>query len=244
MPMLSLRVIVLAAAAYCASAACADEVGRVVVPSASFNISPLRLELKSADEHDFLLVRNQSDRESGVQVRVFSWTQADGADVYRPSDDFFISPSIISIPGQTAQTFRIIRRAPRSGGPEASYRVVIDELPTASNAGGQQAATRLRITVPLFDGTAASAPAALAWEYNQRGIVVHNTGGRSVKIANVAIVGQPSRSVESPGPFYVLAGSSRIFATHQTLSCTGSGIPLQVTVDGRSMTTDAPGRCI
>ena len=244
MLMLLLRSIVLAAAAACASAGQADEVGNVAAPSASFNISPLRLEIKSSEEHDFLLVRNQSDRDSGVQVRVFGWTQVDGADVYRPSDDFVISPSIISIPGQTAQTFRIIRRTLRVGGPETSYRVVIDELPTASNAGGRQAATRLRITVPLFDGTEASTRAALVWEYNQNGIVVRNTGGRSVKIADVAIVGQPPKSVDIPGPFYVLAGSARTFATRQKLSCTGPGVPLLVMVDGRSMTIDASSRCI
>ena len=55
------------------------------------------------------MLTNTSERSLPVQSRLFAWSQADGEDVYAPSSDLIISPSIASIPPGETQIVRVLR---------------------------------------------------------------------------------------------------------------------------------------
>ena len=84
-----------------------------------------------------------------VQVRVFDWSQAGGGEQMTPSADVKFGPEIFEIaPGKT-QTVRFL--LPDTDG-EGSWRVVVDELPSAADtaAGTTQLSLRLRYVLSMF----------------------------------------------------------------------------------------------
>lgn len=65
-----------------------------------------------------------------AQVRVFKWSQENGEDLLAPTTQLTISPPLAEIPPGGKQLIRIIRTgaAPATGA-EATYRLIVDELP-------------------------------------------------------------------------------------------------------------------
>ncbi|GGD74189.1 fimbrial biogenesis chaperone [Croceicoccus mobilis] len=153
---------------------------------ANISVAPLRLELDGAATAATMRLRNPASRKIGVQVRVFAWSQVDGEDVYAPTSDVTVSPSIIQIkPGDT-QVFRVVRTTPQ-GTAEQRYRVAIDQLPDPSLRHHGEFTPRLRFTIPLFVDRAAAQPAELAWTVSGDRLMLDNAGGQTVRIAGLQL---------------------------------------------------------
>lgn len=202
-------------------------------PVAAFNVTPLRIELDSQAQFQTFQVRNESGQRMAVQARGFAWTQADGEDSYAPTTDIAISPSIIEIEPGMVQHFKLLRRQTSRDAREASYRLVIDQLPAASQSHGGASATRLRISIPVFVNRNLAAPARLGWSTERDQLRVTNGGGRSVKFSRIAITAPDGKIYELPlkGPRYVLSGASTSWTLPDTLSCVPAGSVLTGIVD-------------
>lgn len=135
----------------------------------SLQISPVRIDLPAGPGAAAITLRNASGAPIHAQVRVFRWTQADGADVLTPTDDAVASPPILRIAGNGEQMVRVVRPldpvlrndASTSAVPptETAYRLLIDELPQREAQVDQSGVrVQLRYSVPVFAGTPADAP--------------------------------------------------------------------------------------
>jgi P pilus assembly chaperone PapD len=70
----------------------------VFVFAASFDIKPVRLELSKETPLEKLVIKNVSDKEFPLQVRVYEWNQNEkGEDVYTETDDIIVFPKIMTI---------------------------------------------------------------------------------------------------------------------------------------------------
>ena len=129
--------------------------------AASLQVAPTSITVQARRTADGLKLDNTGTAGLHAQVRVFRWTQVDGEDVLEPTNDIAISPPMIELPPGAQQLVRVVRLGPPPEKIEASYRVIVDELPvdelpvvagpadqTADNAHGLQ--FMLRYSVPVF----------------------------------------------------------------------------------------------
>lgn len=190
-------------------------------------------------------VRNQSDKEMALQARTFAWSQPGGIDHYEQSADFAISPSISKIkPGQV-QNFRVVKLAKTPQGVEATYRVVIDQLPAQAGGADTGAFTRLRLTVPLFIGGEKAAASKLSWQAEPSAIAVVNEGARTAKISQASLVLPDGRSVQlgNGGARYILPHAKIVWAVPLELGCTKSGTTLAGIIDKKPFRAPIASNC-
>jgi fimbrial chaperone protein len=101
-----------------------------------------------------MTIGNPEDTEVAVQAEVFAWSQVDGKDVYGPTRDVLVNPTIFRLAAQAQQIVRVGLRVP-AGEQEKSYRIFLQQLPRdkavpAEGTVGVQIQTLLRIGVPIF----------------------------------------------------------------------------------------------
>ncbi len=141
--------------------------------AASLQVAPTSLTLQATQNADGLWLSNSGDEDIQVQLRVFRWTQADGEESLTPTRDLVISPPMQTIPPGQRQLVRVIRTAPTPAAEETSYRVIVDELPTATPQQGLQFV--LRYSIPIF--IVPATPAAIAPRLQARLLTAANGGG-------------------------------------------------------------------
>jgi fimbrial chaperone protein len=158
--------------------------------AASLQVAPVLIEVPAPGATATMKLRNEGTKPLDAQIRIFQWTQVDGADVLTPTNDVVASPPVASLRPNTDYTVRIVRTKKEPAAKEEAYRLLVDELPEA--AGGQAASVNiaLRYSIPVFF-TVAGAPPKLSWELQQHAnkpvIVASNAGDRRVRLAKLKI---------------------------------------------------------
>jgi fimbrial chaperone protein len=159
--------------------------------AASLQVAPVLVEVPAPGATATMKLRNEGAKPLDAQIRIFQWTQVDGADVLTPTNDVVASPPVAALRPSTDYTVRIVRTKKEPAAKEEAYRLLIDELPEAA-ASGQAASVSiaLRYSIPVFF-TVAGAPPKLSWELQQRAnkpvIVASNAGDRRVRLAKLKI---------------------------------------------------------
>ncbi len=156
------------------------------VGAASLSISPLRIEIDKTGTGATVYLTNSSTRELAVQSRLFAWSQDAGNDVYAPSADLTVSPSISMIPPGETQIVRVLRKGAASPG-EKRFRLAVDQLPDPTLTRAGEAQARIRFTVPVFVDRDTAAPAALEWRLSDNRLLLANTGGSTARVVSVAL---------------------------------------------------------
>ncbi len=181
--------------------------------AASLQVSPVSLDLTAPARTASLTLRNESDSPSNVQIRVFKWTQANGADQLTPATDVVVSPPATQVQPGKAYTIRVAHTDAPTQKIEESYRLLIDELPEV-NVHRRRTSVDLitRYSIPVFFSDR-SASADVSWSVQRKGknLVVEatNNGKRHAKLANLAVAatGKPV-SFGAGLNGYVLPGST------------------------------------
>jgi fimbrial chaperone protein len=209
---------------------------------AGLAISPLRIEIDDAARGATVMLTNTSERALPVQSRLFAWSQADGEDVYAPSSDLTISPSITSIPPGETQIVRVLRNGAASPG-EKRYRLVVDQLPDPSAARAGAAEARIRFTVPMFLDRTKSAPAQFDWRIGPNGLELANTGGATARVLQLEVKTASGASVpvERNALRYVLGASSIVWPVEN--ACSLGPVTVTASVDGRTVDAHPRSTC-
>jgi fimbrial chaperone protein len=123
------------------------------IVAAEFAILPLRVALDRTDKAAEVVVRNDDKTPLRMQVQAMGWRQdADGKDQYEPAEGLIYFPRTLEIPSGESRIVRVgIRAAPVTQ--EETYRLFIEQLPTADQAPAPAGATLrvlLRVGVPVF----------------------------------------------------------------------------------------------
>jgi len=124
-----------------------------VANAALFSVSPIRVELNTHHRTDILTFNNSGTEQLRMQVRVMHWSMAaDGQWQLTPSDDLIVTPELLEItPGQSVQLR--VGSLLDTGTIEASYRLLIDELPNLSgdtSAHTPEIKVLTQVSLPIF----------------------------------------------------------------------------------------------
>lgn len=126
----------------------------VLAYPANMQVAPVRMVLTPTRPISAMTVGNGEDSEIAVQAEVFEWSQEDGEDVYRATQDVLVNPAIFKLAGEGQQIVRLGLRV-ANGPREHSYRIFMQQLPRDQalpevGAPGAQVQTLLRVSVPIF----------------------------------------------------------------------------------------------
>lgn len=200
-----------------------------------------RIELPTGTRAGRLVLANSGDAPLAAQVRVYRWTQVDGADVLTEDPGLVASPQIVEIGAGAEQLVRVVRAASTAPAQEQAYRVVVEELPgDPAEQAGSAVAVRMRYLIPAFVRAARTEPDALSCRIAPAQLVCRNDGGRAVQFGASEFVDAQGRSVELSNGLlgYVLAGSTRHFTLDGDKFAAGSPRALKVLLDGAPTTLD------
>lgn len=209
---------------------------------AILSIAPLRVEIAGTGAGATVRLTNASDHPLPVQARLFAWSQADGEDVYEPSSDLMVSPSITSIPAGQTQVVRILRKGAASAG-EKRFRLAVDQLPDPASARPGQALTRIRFTLPVFVDRDKAAPAAFVWRIAKDRIELANNGGTTVRVLDLKVTAADGRivPVERNALRYVLGNSTITWPLGN--GCSLGSVRVTAQIDGQAVDSVAASAC-
>lgn len=165
--------------------------------AAKIEVSPVVLELPAGSTTTVLTVTNRGDDGTAIQVRGFNWSQTATQDRLQPTRALLVSPPMFELKPGESQTVRILLRSTASGA-EASYRVLVDELPSAGAASTIR--FPLRLSLPVFAEPAGFAAPHLAWHVGAgpagAELVAVNSGNKRERVTGMAVQ-TPSGSVNA-----------------------------------------------
>ena len=186
------------------------------VVAGSLSVTPIRVELSSAQRSVALTVRNDGDQPTVVQAQLVAWSQADNEDLLEQTSDILASPPIFTVAAGASQVVRIaLLRAP-DGARERSYRVLVTEVPGKPQADSTGAQFALKISIPIFvDASSAKTSPQLEWSATRTAkgelaLTAVNTGAKHIQVQAIEV----ARAGSDPdarfgGLWYILPGQRR-----------------------------------
>jgi fimbrial chaperone protein len=116
----------------------------------SFGISPIRLELSTAEPTGTITVRNEEDAPALIQAEAFAWSQGGTEDNLDPTQDLIVSPGVFTLPPKATQLVRVALRRPVDPERELSYRLILQEVPPEASPDFTGLRMALRLSMPVF----------------------------------------------------------------------------------------------
>jgi len=187
----------------------------LMVPAAraqALSVLPVNVFLGPGQTATSLTVTNQGTSETAIQIRAYAWSQKDGDEQLTPSDAVLLSPPLAKIGPGASQVIRLIlRKAPQ--GQEASYRILIDQIPPPSEPGVVHVV--LRLSIPIFAKPTVRCFSDVKFHIeNDAGqfyLVAMNAGNLHEVIRDVVLTAEDGRTLkaESNALPYILPGATR-----------------------------------
>lgn len=196
---------------------------------------PTLIELPAGSAAGRMTLSNSGDGAVAAQVRIYAWTQADGVDRLEPTTDVVASPAIGEIAPGAEQVVRLVRQGPAPAGVDRTYRVVVEELPSAGQ--DNTVNIRMRYVIPMFlRAPDAPAPALACRMAAASQLICDNRGGRAAQLGASRLKNAGGRqSVLSEGLYgYVLPGASRRWELPPELQIpAGADLTMETQVNGQ-----------
>jgi fimbrial chaperone protein len=182
-----------------------------VARAQGLSVWPVTVQLAPSQLAAALTVINQSDGETSFQVRPFAWHQQDGADQLATTDDVLASPPLGTISAGATQVVRLVLRNPPQGR-EATYRILLDQIPPPAAPGTVRIA--LRLSIPIFAEPPTRAVPHVQWRILSSGrqsyLEALNDGDRHETVRDIMLASSGStEKIEANVSPYILAGSTR-----------------------------------
>jgi fimbrial chaperone protein len=173
---------------------------------------PVKILIPTGQRATTLTVTNQGSSKTAIQIRAFSWSQKGDEEQLVPSDEVVVSPPIALIePGGNQVVRLILRQAPQ--GREATYRILLDQIPPPAEAGVVHVVLRLSIPIFAQPPTRAIPHVQFHVELNagQVYLVGINDGLRHEAIRDIELSTSDGRTLKAApgGSPYILAGVTR-----------------------------------
>ena len=175
-------------------------------------VLPVAIQMAAGQMAATLTVRNEGDSETSLQVRPFVWSQTPrGDDELKPAVELMASPPLATIPAGATQVVRLVLRRPAEA-KEASYRILLDQIPPPAAPGTVRIA--LRLSIPIFAEPSTRIAPHLQWRVAADGgqlyLVAANDGSRHEKVRDIALTAAGGVfKVEANLSPYILPGVTR-----------------------------------
>jgi fimbrial chaperone protein len=219
-----------------------------VAAAATWEIDPVRVELSPQQQTAEIMIKNDSNQATKIQINVSAWSQSEGKDVYTPSKELLVSPLMATIAANSEQTIRAALRRPADENNELTYRINLQELPSqpASGFTGMQVALRIGLPVFVQPKTGKASPKMLWSAARISGhtlkVELHNQGNAHVQVSDFAlyIPGEDRAIVNQSGLSYVLAGQAHewLLKTRSSEKISGGRLHLKAYTDAGNVDTE------
>ncbi|MPT48003.1 MAG: molecular chaperone [Sphingobium sp.] len=188
--------------------------------AAAVMIWPVDPVLGKEKQAEALWIQNKGAAPAVMQIRIFRWTQVDGKDHYEPQQDIESSPPIASIAPGARQMIRLSAPLAKRPEGEGTYRIIIDEVPVASDGTARRTGVQfqMRYSVPLFTYKALTPPSDTSHQtlrckiFNRDGkrqFRLENHGATHVRLLNIGFQEKAGLiPLENAKVSYILAGSA------------------------------------
>ena len=197
-------------------------------------VVPVSFELQPGQMTAVLSIQNDTDREADFQVRPYAWGQPGGADQLSPTDVLMASPPLGRVSVGAGQVVRLVLRQPARG-QEASYRILLDQVPPPPQPG--MVGFSLRLSIPVFAEPSGHPTPHVRWSVQSSGganyLVAVNDGARHDTFRDMALIaadGRPLALEQNVSP-YVLAGATRRWRILTSFAPSREGLRLRARAD-------------
>jgi fimbrial chaperone protein len=178
----------------------------------ALSVLPVNIFFSPGQKATSLTVTNRGKSETSIQIRVFAWNQPDGDDHLTASGEVVASPPLATLaPGATQVVRLILRQSPQ--GNEATYRILLDQIPPPSEPGVVRMV--LRLSIPIFAQPAVRAFADVQFhlerDAGQIYLVGFNAGNLHESIRDIELStsdGHKLKEDSNTSP-YILSGTTR-----------------------------------
>ena len=178
----------------------------------SLKVVPVNILMQPGQKADTLTVINDGSTTTAIQVRVYAWSQPEGKDQLAATDEVLASPPIVTIAPGDSQVIRLLlRQTPQ--GREATYRILLDQIPPPAEPGIVHMV--LRLSIPIFAQPATRALPHIQFQVEQSAgqifLVAANDGLRHEAIRDIVLTSSDGRELKPKGGAlpYILAGATR-----------------------------------
>jgi fimbrial chaperone protein len=205
----------------------------------SLSVLPVNVFMQPGQKAATLSVKNSGQKPTSIQVRVYDWSQKDDDEQLTPSNIVVASPPLATIAPGSSQVVRLILRQPPAGR-EATYRMVLDQIPGAGEPGVVQMV--LRLSIPIFAMPATKAAPQVQFHLERNGdklfLVGVNSGLSHQTVRNIVVTAADGHkmSAYSKASPYVLAGVTRRWELDAQAYAPQPGEILKLTADGIAAT--------
>ncbi len=178
----------------------------------ALSVLPVNILFQPGQTATSLTVTNQGTSETAVQIRAYAWSQKGNDDQLTKSDLVLLSPPMATIAAGATQVIRIIlRQQPENR--EATYRILIDQIPPPAEPGVVHIV--LRLSIPIFAKPPTRAfpdvQFHLERDAGQIYLVAINPGNLHEAIRDIVLTTSDGRKLKadsSTSP-YILSGATR-----------------------------------
>ncbi len=205
--------------------------------AAELEIAPVLLTLAPGQSSATIELRNNGKAPVAIQARAFAWTQLADDDVLTPTQEVILSPPIFTVAAGASQTLRLLLRGNRpAGGPDRSYRLMLEEVPTVGT-GNNGVVVALRVSLPVFAASAAQPPPVLTWQAarapdGQVMLTAINSGQSSTRVNAMSVTlpdgSHPKIIAKGKSP-YILPGVQRRWTLEAPGGAPGAPVRLRIT---------------
>ncbi len=209
----------------------------VAAEAQSLKVLPVNIQMPPGQRAATLTVTNDGSTVTAIQIRAYDWSQPDGKDQLTVSSDVLASPPVATIAPGDSQVIRLVlRRAPE--GREATYRILLDQIPPAAEPGVVHMV--LRLSIPIFAQPTTRAVSHLLFHIEADGgkvyLVGTNDGLHHEAVRNIELSASDGRKLkpESGVSPYILAGVTRrwAMATEGALPQANEALRMTALADG------------
>jgi len=184
----------------------------LIARAQALSVLPVNVFLQPGQKAAALTVTNRGDTETSIQIRAYAWNQKDNNDQLTSSNAVLVSPPLVSIAPGAVQVIRLILRSSPQG-QEATYRILIDQIPPPAEPGIVHVVLRLSIPIFAMPTIRTDPHVQFHVECNagQIFLVGINGGLRHEVIRDIVLSTSDGRKLkeESGASPYILAGATR-----------------------------------
>jgi len=183
-----------------------------VAGAQGLSVVPVNVFLQPGQRTTSLSVTNSADKPTSIQIRAYDWSQKNDEDQLIDSKVIAVSPPLFTIVPKGTQVVRLILRQPPVGS-EATYRIVLDQIPGPSEPGVVQMV--LRLSIPIFAAPATKVVPRDRFYLDRDGekllLVGVNSGLSHDTIHDIAVTASDGRkfTLKTKVSPYLLAGATR-----------------------------------
>ncbi|HSN72953.1 MAG TPA: fimbria/pilus periplasmic chaperone [Steroidobacteraceae bacterium] len=196
----------------------------------ALSVSPVRVHLSADERTAAVTLFNGGGDSTLVQVEALLWEQADGDDRLTPTREVIVSPAVFTLPAGKSQLVRLSLRRDPDPNRELSYRLILQEVPSAQEVQPSGLRVALRMSLPIFVAPRVEAAPELEWnatccEGEALVLEATNRGTRHARLTDfaVSVPDQAEPVATQQLAAYILPGQSRRWVLETTLPA-GSGL--------------------